>query len=235
MLSLHALLFFILGSSVFAHPVRDPSPDPDPSEVGQRLQTLLKGQGLGGKTTWIRKVSDKYSKDRRDDVITFDPPKLPQIGTLREKPGEFSKGDYVQGDLKQVLNQIKGTWTLRPDSMNAHQRLYMLTINPDQPESIQLQSPIPWLIRTATVEQYDFSNVNVPFPERIIGWWYRIPPMGEDNKNDVIFFHPDKSRVWYQLNQEGKITKISTITDPRQERDRLLGFWARMLHVSDLL
>ena len=50
-----------------------------------------------------------------NDVITFDPPKLPRIGTLLGEPGKFSEGKDITGDLSNILKQIKGSWTLRPD------------------------------------------------------------------------------------------------------------------------
>ena len=55
MLSLHALLFFILGTSVFAHPVPDLSRSVSHS-VGQELQELLEKEQFGGKTTWVRTI-----------------------------------------------------------------------------------------------------------------------------------------------------------------------------------
>ena len=51
-----------------------------------------------------------------NDVITFDLPNLPRIGTLRGEPGEISEGKNVEGsDLNEVSMQIEGSWILRPD------------------------------------------------------------------------------------------------------------------------
>ena len=130
-LSLHAPLFSLLGTSVYPHPVPVPSPS-----VGEELQRLLEGQDIGGQTTWIRTVAtfsvsrtllfnslanflyvpqDAHSKDHCDDFITFNPPERPRIGLLLASPGEFHEGNHVEGDLEKVLETIKGTWILRPD------------------------------------------------------------------------------------------------------------------------
>ena len=52
-----------------------------------------------------------------DDVITFDPAKLPRISTLLGEPGKLSEGKDVEGNLKQVLEKIKGSWILGPISV----------------------------------------------------------------------------------------------------------------------
>lgn len=64
MLCLYTLLFFVLGSSVVAHPevthpvgprVRHPVIRPRPA-IYAKLDKLLEGQGCAGPTTWFRTV-----------------------------------------------------------------------------------------------------------------------------------------------------------------------------------
>ncbi|KAF8702340.1 hypothetical protein AX14_014429 [Amanita brunnescens Koide BX004] len=176
LLSLHALLFFILGTSVFVHPAAVPSPS-----VGVRLQTLLKGQDFACQSTWIRTMPTESDKEC-NDVITFDLPNAPRIGTLLKKPGEISESEDVEGnDLNEVLKKIEGSWILRPDSTNADHRTSEMIIDPnDHGKPIGIGGPLLEAEERKKTEKHDYP-LRGPLSEHVAGWWYRRPPMNGSN------------------------------------------------------
>ncbi|KAF8661004.1 hypothetical protein AX14_007284 [Amanita brunnescens Koide BX004] len=183
MLSLHALLFFILGACVFSHPVPSPlfrlTKRLNPS-VAQELQKLLEKQSFAGQSTWIRTTPTELDK-KCDDVITFDPAKLPRISTLLGEPGKLSEGKDVEGNLKQVLEKIKGSWILRPDSTNADHRTSEMTIDPDdQGKPIEIGRPNVKTEEWKKTEEHNYP-LQGPLSEHVAGWWYRRPPMNGSN------------------------------------------------------
>lgn len=127
MLSLYALLFFVLGSSVVAHPVINPIAE---------IRMSLKDQDCAGPTTWfwtgstlevsrtkllisvkflcilhVPQVNDKDNEEHVNHVIEFGPNELPRMGTLLEG-GEFMimKENHISD-----LSSIKGNWGLMPN------------------------------------------------------------------------------------------------------------------------
>ena len=57
---------------------------------------------------------DKDSPEHVNQVIEFAPDKFPRMGTLL-KDGEFSKGEFIMGNLNEILQKIQGTWGLMPN------------------------------------------------------------------------------------------------------------------------
>ncbi|KAF8701482.1 hypothetical protein AX14_000427 [Amanita brunnescens Koide BX004] len=188
MLSLHALLFFLLGTSIVAHPL--PS-----SNV---ILPLLHSNYFARPSTWYREVdpSDQYSVEHRKDVIAFDPNKPLKLYALTEN-GEANEVHDIDGDQTQVLESIKGTWRLMPDISNANLRLYQMIVKPGEAQPFQIiQSS---LITLALQLQYVDTPGSKP-NGRLTGLWYQIPPNAQ---NYVIRIHEDGARTFYVLGPRG--------------------------------